>query len=214
MQPRDAAQCRALALLAERAPELAASLQRATPALATGAQRALAYSGFLLDALCRDPVSWQRLLDTAGAELAAVPLPSPELPPDDAALPVAEQEALSWRRCGAGGAPSSRASPGATWPAGQVSIETLADLSHAAEVALQLRRALCDARARAALRPAALGERRAAASDRRGDGQARRRRAQFLLGHRSGAALSGERRDRRRPSASATRNTSRAWCSS
>ncbi len=43
----------------------------------------------------------------------------------------------SWRRCGAGGGQNSRASPGATWRGWAELDETLADLSHAAEGALQ-----------------------------------------------------------------------------
>ncbi|MGA8705867.1 MAG: bifunctional [glutamate--ammonia ligase]-adenylyl-L-tyrosine phosphorylase/[glutamate--ammonia-ligase] adenylyltransferase [Steroidobacteraceae bacterium] len=112
-------------------------MQRAAPSLTAGARRALSCSEFLLDALCRQPEFWQRMLATAGAQLGSEPLPVPDLPPDDPTAPVSEQEALfmaalrRWRR-----AEFARIAwrDLAQWAELD---QTLADLSHAAEVALQ-----------------------------------------------------------------------------
>ena len=64
MQAFEAAQRHALATLTERAPGVAAAMQRADSALTQSAARVLATSEFVLDALCRDPALW-RIRDRA-----------------------------------------------------------------------------------------------------------------------------------------------------
>jgi glutamate-ammonia-ligase adenylyltransferase len=127
-----------MALLTERAPALAASLQGASPALAAAGARAVSFSDFLLDALSRDPELWQQLIATARAELGSAPLPLPEPPPDEALSAVAERQAQfmaalrRWRR-----AEFARIA----WRdlAQCASLDqTLTDLSRAADGAIQL----------------------------------------------------------------------------
>jgi glutamate-ammonia-ligase adenylyltransferase len=137
MQAFEAAQHRALSQLAERAPAVAAALANADPMLAASAARVLAVSDFLLEALCRDPQQWQRLLRASGSQLSAAALPLPELPPGGATAD-GEQEARfmaslrRWRR-----AEFARIAwrDLAQWASLD---ETLADLSGAADAALQL----------------------------------------------------------------------------
>src|SRR6202162_6746921 len=79
MEHFEAAQRRALSVLAERAPGVAAIIASADGSLAASAARVLALSDFVLDALCRDPELWQRLLRAAQPALSAA-LAAPELP--------------------------------------------------------------------------------------------------------------------------------------
>jgi glutamate-ammonia-ligase adenylyltransferase len=86
-----AAQQRAFAILAERAPAVHAALAAGVGPLAITAPLVLGASEFVLDALCRDPALC--------GQLAGGPLPPPEL----AALPVTHEEAClaalrCWRR--------------------------------------------------------------------------------------------------------------------
>ena len=143
MEAIEAAQARALSMLAERAPSVAATLRRCESALAASAPGVLAASDFVLDALCRDPALWQALL--TGPALLTDPalclagqgFALPELPAV-AAGAVPEQEAhfmsalrrwrrnefarIAWRDL-------------ARWANLD---ETLADLSRAADGALRL----------------------------------------------------------------------------
>jgi glutamate-ammonia-ligase adenylyltransferase len=137
MEAFEAAQRRALSVLAERAPGVAAAIASADASLAASAARVLAFSDFVLDALCRDPELWQRLLRDAGAALTAEALPAPELPAADQ-IANSEQEARfmaalrRWRR-----AEFARIAwrDLAQWASLD---ETLADLSQAADAALRV----------------------------------------------------------------------------
>jgi glutamate-ammonia-ligase adenylyltransferase len=137
MEAFEAAQRRALSVLAERAPGVAAAIASADASLAASAAPVLAFSDFVLDALCRDPELWQRLLRDAGAALTAEALPAPELPAADQ-IANSEQEARfmaalrRWRR-----AEFARIAwrDLAQWASLD---ETLADLSQAADAALRV----------------------------------------------------------------------------
>jgi glutamate-ammonia-ligase adenylyltransferase len=128
------AQRQALSALAERAPQLASALAGADPALAASGARALTVSDFLLDALCRDAALWQDLIGTAGGRIDAAPVPPPELPEaHDAAAETHLMSALRrWRR-----AEFARIAwrDLAQWASLD---ETLAQLSHTADLALTL----------------------------------------------------------------------------
>jgi [glutamine synthetase] adenylyltransferase / [glutamine synthetase]-adenylyl-L-tyrosine phosphorylase len=140
MQAFEAAQARALSMLTERAPDVAAALAESDSELAASAPAVLAISEFVLDALCRDPALWPALLARSAQRLAGSALPSPDLP---AALAADEgarlEQELSfmaqlrrWRR-----AEFVRIA----WRdlAGWAQLdETLGDLSRAAERALWL----------------------------------------------------------------------------
>ncbi|HEY6451316.1 MAG TPA: bifunctional [glutamate--ammonia ligase]-adenylyl-L-tyrosine phosphorylase/[glutamate--ammonia-ligase] adenylyltransferase [Steroidobacteraceae bacterium] len=82
MEAIQAAQSRALATLAERAPAVAAALLGSDSALSASAARVLASSDFVLDALCRDPALCPALLARAGQRLGGAALPGPSLPPE------------------------------------------------------------------------------------------------------------------------------------
>ena len=130
--------------LAERAPGLAAAMRGADRRRWLRARpRVLAVSDFVLDALCARPGALARI-DRRGTSRirrdAVAGCPHQR---------QARKSPISWRRCGAGAAPSSRASRGATWRGWASLDETLADLSRAADAALQRGRAVCHARARA-----------------------------------------------------------------
>jgi glutamate-ammonia-ligase adenylyltransferase len=140
MQAFEAAQARALAMLTERAPAVAAALLESDSELAASAPGVLAFSEFVLDALCRDPALWPALLRRSAQRLGGQALPAPDLPP---ALPADEAARLEqeltfmaalrrWRR-----AEFVRIAwrDLAQWA--QLD-ETLADLSRAAERALWL----------------------------------------------------------------------------
>ena len=94
-----AAQARAFAILAERAPTVHAALATGPAQLAASAPVVLGASEFVLDALCRDPALWELLRARAGERLVGEPLPLPQL----ATFGVAEEELClaalrRWRR--------------------------------------------------------------------------------------------------------------------
>ena len=131
MEAVEAAQARALAMLTERAPAVAAALHSSESVLAASAPGVLAASDFVLDALCRDPALWEALLARSGQRLAGEALPLPELPaaPEEAHFMAAlrrwrraEFARIAWRDL-------------AHWASLD---ETLTDLSRAAEGALRL----------------------------------------------------------------------------
>ncbi|MFI4895283.1 MAG: bifunctional [glutamate--ammonia ligase]-adenylyl-L-tyrosine phosphorylase/[glutamate--ammonia-ligase] adenylyltransferase [Steroidobacterales bacterium] len=145
MNAVEAAQRRALSILAERAPSVAAALSSAPDALAASAPAVLASSEFVLDALCRDPQAWEALLSRrrerlAGERLAgaALPLPPPPAAPAPGEPMGLEQEARfmtelrRWRRAEFARIAWRDLAQWATLD------ETLSDLSHAAERALQV----------------------------------------------------------------------------
>ena len=78
MEGAEAAQRRALRVLAERAPRLAEALAAASAQLQAATARALACSDFLLDAICRDEDYWQGILTDSGQGIAAEPATAPE----------------------------------------------------------------------------------------------------------------------------------------
>src|ERR1700693_4883997 len=136
MEHFESAQRRALSVLAERAPGVAATIASADVSLAASAARVLALSDFVLDALCRDPELWQRLLRDAQPALSAA-LPAPELPAaEEIANSAAERRFMAalrrWRR-----AEFARIAwrDLADWASLD---ETLADLADAAEAALRV----------------------------------------------------------------------------
>ena len=151
MQGFAAAQARALSMLSERAPGVAAALRGAHNELSTSAPAVLATSDFVLDALCRDPALWRGIARALGAtprwpahcRLPQLPLPAAGTRHFMAALRRwrrAEFARIAWRDL-------------AQWAALD---ETLADLSRAAERALCAGAGICAAvRCCAALRPAA-----------------------------------------------------------
>ena len=114
---------RARALLAERAPQVAAALERAPEALRASAPHVLAASGFVLDALARDAELLPRLAAAPDGRCGAEPLPFTP-PGDEAAFGAAlrrwrraELARIAWREL-----------------AGWASVpETLRDLSRAAD---------------------------------------------------------------------------------
>ena len=116
----------ALAALAERAPEVAAALAAAPPALRASAAHVLAASDFLLDALARDPKLLPALAAAPDGQCGREPLPfSP--PEDEGAFSAAlrrwrraEVARIAWRDL-------------AGWAAVP---ETLADLSRAADTGI------------------------------------------------------------------------------
>src|ERR1035441_9548840 len=131
MEAVEAAQARAVAMLTERAPAVAAALHSSQSVLAASAPGVLAASDFVLDALCRDPALWEALLARSGQRLAGEALPLPELPaaPEEALFMAAlrrwrraEFARIAWRDL-------------AHWASLD---ETLTDLSRAAEGALRL----------------------------------------------------------------------------
>jgi [glutamine synthetase] adenylyltransferase / [glutamine synthetase]-adenylyl-L-tyrosine phosphorylase len=146
----EACRSRALSILAERAPDVAAALRQPDNELAASAPAVLAASEFVLDCVCRDPATWTRLL-RQGSQLArderslaslaslaslpslpAVPAVAPDSVPADAAAEAHFMAALRrWRR-----AEFARIAwrDLASWATLD---ETLSDLSHAAEQALQ-----------------------------------------------------------------------------
>jgi [glutamine synthetase] adenylyltransferase / [glutamine synthetase]-adenylyl-L-tyrosine phosphorylase len=140
MEAVEAAQARALSMLAERAPELAAGLRSGRSALAASAPAVLAASDFVLDALCRDPALWPALEARSAQRLAGESLPLPSLPSAPAADAAADSEQQAhfmaalrrWRR-----AEFTRIAwrDLAQWASLD---QTLTDLSRAAESALQL----------------------------------------------------------------------------
>jgi glutamate-ammonia-ligase adenylyltransferase len=103
-----AAQQRAYAMLAERAPAVHAALAGGSGPLVDSAPMVLGASGFVLDALCRDPALWDQLQSRAADRLGDAPLPLPELAtlavtPDEPCLAAlrcwrrAEYARLAWR---------------------------------------------------------------------------------------------------------------------
>jgi len=125
----EAAQSHALAILAERAPGVAAAIQAGDSALKQSAARVLATSEFVLDALCRDPALWEAAIGDPASRLEAALLGLPELPQDEAQFMSAlrrwrrvEFARIAWRDL-------------AQWADLE---ETLQSLSGAAESALQL----------------------------------------------------------------------------
>jgi [glutamine synthetase] adenylyltransferase / [glutamine synthetase]-adenylyl-L-tyrosine phosphorylase len=95
MHAFEAAQRHALAILAERAPGVAAAMQRADTALKQSAARVLAASEFVLDALCRDPALWEAAFGRPDSRLEGSLLALPELPEDEAQFMSALRR---WRR--------------------------------------------------------------------------------------------------------------------
>jgi glutamate-ammonia-ligase adenylyltransferase len=95
MQAFEAAQSQALALLAERAPGVAAAIRRGDNALRQSAARVLATSEFVLDALCRDPALWEAAMQRQDSRLEVPLLGLPDLPPDEALFMRALRR---WRR--------------------------------------------------------------------------------------------------------------------
>ncbi len=86
-------------MLAERAPLVHAALTSGCGPLVESAPMVLGASGFVLDALCRDPALWDQLQSRAADHLGEEPLPLPELAslavaPDDACLAALRR----WRR--------------------------------------------------------------------------------------------------------------------
>jgi glutamate-ammonia-ligase adenylyltransferase len=142
MEAIESARTHALALLAERAPAVAAALELLPVEIVASAPAVLAASDFVLDALCRDPELMVALASRAGQRFAGAALAPPLLPaalPDAprAAAQAAEEPAFMaalrrWRR-----AEFTRIA----WRdlAGWASLaETLAELSRAADLALVL----------------------------------------------------------------------------
>jgi [glutamine synthetase] adenylyltransferase / [glutamine synthetase]-adenylyl-L-tyrosine phosphorylase len=135
-----AAQARALSMLSERAPDVAAALHDAPGELNTSAPGVLALSEFVLDALSRDPMLWRALLARSAQRLGGPGLPPPQLPAaaaGDQSARVEQELAFMaalrrWRR-----AEFTRIAwrDLAQWASLD---ETLEDLSHAAERALSL----------------------------------------------------------------------------
>ena len=125
----------AIERLRERAPHAAAALEAAPASLAHSLAPVLEASEFVLDALARDPLLSQALIERAGERLAGASLPWP-LTPETQSAPGRSEEAFMaalrrWRR-----AELARIA----WRdlAGWASLdETLAELSLAAEHAVQ-----------------------------------------------------------------------------
>jgi [glutamine synthetase] adenylyltransferase / [glutamine synthetase]-adenylyl-L-tyrosine phosphorylase len=137
MHAFETAQRRALAILAERAPHVAAALDRAGGALGASAAGVLATSEFALDALCRDPALWEAAISASTPRLEAELLALPELPAGAGAAEPGEQARFMaalrrWRR-----AEFARIAwrDLALWAELD---ETLASLSRAAERALRV----------------------------------------------------------------------------
>ena len=119
-------------MLAERAPAVHAALTGGSDALVASAPMVLGASGFVLDALCRDPALWGQLQARAANRLGDEPLPLPELAtlavtPEEPCLAAlrcwrrAEYTRLAWRDL-----------------AGWASLDdTLGALSRAAELAVR-----------------------------------------------------------------------------
>ena len=95
MQAFEAAQRRALAILAERAPGVAAAVHGADSALGQSAARVLATSEFVLDAVCRDPALWETAIGCRDSRLEVALLGLPELLEDEAQFMSALRR---WRR--------------------------------------------------------------------------------------------------------------------
>src|SRR5450631_3454068 len=136
----------ALSVLAERAPAVAGALAQLPEEIVASVPAVLAASDFLLDALCRDPELIVTLASRAAQRFAGEPIALPSLPaaappsaaksgaaPEQAAIETQFMAALRrWRR-----AEFARIA----WRdlAGWASlVETLADLSRAADLALAL----------------------------------------------------------------------------
>ena len=149
MEAIEAAQIRAMSVLAERAPAVAAALAALPADIVESAPAVLAASEFLLDALCRDDALIAVLASRAAERFAGAPIALPELPGQPVphglpTLPAPPQPAQGaeeaqfmatlrrWRR-----AEFARIA----WRdlAGWAGLaETLADLSRAADLALVL----------------------------------------------------------------------------
>jgi len=134
MEEIEAARVRALSVLAERAPAVAAALAALPADIVAAAPAVLAASEFVLDALCRDDELIALLAGRAAERFAGAPIALPALPP--AGQSDAEAQFMAamrrWRR-----AEFARIA----WRdlAGWAALaETLADLSRAAELALGL----------------------------------------------------------------------------
>jgi glutamate-ammonia-ligase adenylyltransferase len=103
MQAVEAAQRRALAVLSERAPGIAAVLGRVDGELRARAASVLAASEFVLDALCRDAALWESALADVTGRLGHELLALPSLPTAIAAADREQEAALMaalrrWRR--------------------------------------------------------------------------------------------------------------------
>jgi [glutamine synthetase] adenylyltransferase / [glutamine synthetase]-adenylyl-L-tyrosine phosphorylase len=103
MHAFEAAQRRAMTVLAERAPGVAAALDRAGGGLAASAAAVLAISEFVLDALCRDPALWEAAFAASSPQLETELLPLPQLPSAEAATSLSEEARFMaalrrWRR--------------------------------------------------------------------------------------------------------------------
>jgi glutamate-ammonia-ligase adenylyltransferase len=146
MQPIESARLRALSMLAERAPAVAAALAQLPAPIAASAPAVLAASEFVLDALCRDEALITALASRADERFAGPPLPLPSASPgnDDA-------RGADGARGAGGGAEAQFMAALRRWRraeftriawrdlAGWASLaETLADLTRAAEQALEL----------------------------------------------------------------------------
>ena len=142
MEAIESARTHALSVLAERAPAVAAALAQLPEEIAASAPAVLAASAFLLDALCRDQDLIAALGRRAGERFAGAPIALPSLPSSPAESTAAADSAAAeaqfmaalrrWRR-----AEFARIA----WRdlAGWASlVETLADLSRAADLALVL----------------------------------------------------------------------------
>jgi len=132
MEATDPARTHALAVLAERAPAVAAALAQLAGEILASAPAVLAASDFVLDALCRDPALLAALASRAGQRFAGAALAPPPLPAEAAGEPAFMAALRRWRR-----AEFTRIA----WRdlAGWASLdETLAELSRAADLALVL----------------------------------------------------------------------------
>jgi [glutamine synthetase] adenylyltransferase / [glutamine synthetase]-adenylyl-L-tyrosine phosphorylase len=132
MEAIESARMHALAVLAERAPAVAAALELLPEEIAASAPAVLAASDFVLDALCRDPELMAALASRAGERFAGAALAPPPLPAEASEEPAFMAALRRWRR-----AEFTRIA----WRdlAGWASLaETLAELSRAADLALVL----------------------------------------------------------------------------
>jgi glutamate-ammonia-ligase adenylyltransferase len=132
MEATDPARTHALAVLAERAPAVAAALAQLPEEIVASAPAVLAASDFVLDALCRDPLLVAALASRAGQRFAGAALAPPPLPAGAAEEPAFMAALRRWRR-----AEFTRIA----WRdlAGWASLdETLSELSRAADQALVL----------------------------------------------------------------------------
>ena len=142
MEAIESARRHALAVLAERAPAVAAALAQLPEEIVASAPAVLAASDFVLDALCRDPELMAALASRAAQRFAGAALAPPRLPaqlpdaPPGAAQAAEEPDFMAalrrWRR-----AEFTRIA----WRdlAGWASLDqTLTELSRAADLALVL----------------------------------------------------------------------------